>query len=316
MRVRKIIDSLRQNVLTVVVCVALAVAFYLFFLFSTVDRKTFIVPLAIDAQNGMVAASSVPHTVKVTVLGKPESISTLHENDFSAYLDLNYVAREGETRLPVLITPSESALLIDPMEIRVSPEEVLLTVEEQISAFVPVSALVSGEPAHGYEQVAVVLSPDVVKITGPRSMVEQCTRLQTRQVSVAGASRDVTEKVTLESPGVFLKTVPGVTVSVTVKVAEAVTTRTFSSVPVGVVALDNKFELLGGIAPVSLTVRGTVHALEAFAPIASTINADCRGVLSAGTHVVPLRFSLPAGVAVEDSVDSVTVTVASRAGSE
>lgn len=111
MRVRKIIDSLRQNVLTVVVCVALAVAFYLFFLFSTVDRKTFIVPLAIEAQNGMVAASSVPHTVKVTVLGKPESISTLHENDFSAYLDLNYVAREGETRLPALaVFPRQDCL--------------------------------------------------------------------------------------------------------------------------------------------------------------------------------------------------------------
>ena len=312
MKARRIVDSVRKNWLPIVVCVALALPFYMFYLFSTMDRKSFIVPLAIDAQNGMVAASPFPRTVRVMVRGKPESISTLHESDFSAYLDLNYVAREGESSFPVLITLSENAMLIEPMEIRVSPEEVLLTVEEQISAFVPVSALISGEPAHGYEKGAVTLNPDEAKVTGPRSMVEHCTRLQTRQVSVDGARGDVTAKVSLDNPGIFLKVAQGTVVSVTVKVAEAMTTRTFASVPVQFSALNGTLEPAESIAPITLTLRGSVLVLEQYRPGVSTVLADCSGISSAGTHTVPLRFSLPAGVTAENGARSVSVTVAAR----
>lgn len=312
MKANQIIDNLRKNWFPLVVCVVAALLFYLFFLVSTMDRKTFTVPLSIDAQNGMVAASSFPRNVKVTVRGKPESISTLHESDFSAYLDLNYLAKEGTVRLPVLITPSENAMLIDPMEIRVTPEEVLLTVEEQITAFVPVNAVISGELAHGYEKGAVTVTPTEIKVTGPRSMVQNCGRLQTKAASIAGAKNDVTAKVALENPGVFLHVDQSAVVLVTVKVTQAQMSKTFASVPVNFSALNNAFEPSGSIAPIKLTVRGPVLALENYTPRVSTVLADCSEIAAAGTYTVPLRFSLPAGVTVEDGAKTVSVTVTAK----
>ena len=312
MKASQIVDNVRKNWFPIVVCVVVALLFYLFYLFSTMDRKSFTVPLHTDSQNGMVAASSVPKSVKVTVRGKPESISTLHESDFSAYLDLNYLAKEGEVRLPVLITLSKNAMLIDPMEIKVSPEVVPLTVEEEIAAFVPVNPLVSGEPAHGYEQRSVSVTPTEVKVTGPRSMVQNCTRLQTRAVPIKGAKTDVTVSAALENPGVFLRVEQGATVSVTVKIGVETTTKTFSAVPVNFSGLDAAFEPSGSIAPIKLTLRGTVLALENYTPRVSTVLADCGGIHEAGTFDVPLKFNLPSGVTVETAPKTVSVTVGAK----
>lgn len=310
MKANRIIEKLQENWLAKVVCFVMALFFYFFYLFSMMDRKSFSVPLEIDAQNGMVAASSFPANVKVTVRGKPENISTLHENDFYAYLDLNYIAKDGSAHLPVQITLSKNAMLIDPMEIKVSPEEVTLTVEESISAYVPVNPLYSGEPARGYELKTVTVSPQEVRVTGPRTMVENCKRLQTRMVLLTGIKNDTTVTVQLDSPGKFLRVDDDVNVSVTASVTQKTMIKRFESAPVNLSGLNAAFEPSGSVPSVLLSLRGPVLTLENYTPRLSTILANCKGITEEGTHEVPLEFSLPAGtVALDETPKKIKVSI-------
>ena len=310
MKARRAFEKIRENWLAKVICFVAALFLYLFFLFSTLDKKSFSVPLQVEAKNGMVAASSYPQNVRITVTGKPEDISTLHENDFTAFIDLDYISHEGEALVPVQLTLSKEAMLFDTMELKVSPEHITLKIEEQISAFVPVNPLVSGEPAHGYELKSVEINPPEVRVTGPRTMVNNCTRLQTRMVSLAGISSDRELTATLESPGRLLHLADGVQVTLKAKVTPSLMVKRFESASVNLSGLETEFEPTGSVHTILLSLRGPVLALESYTPGVSTILADCRNITSEGTHEVPLIFNLPGGtVALDETPKRIKITV-------
>jgi len=310
MKANQIIEKVRENLLAKVLCFVAALFLYLFFLLSTLDRKSFSVPLRIDSQNGMVAASSYPQNVRVTVRGKLEDISMLHENDFQAFIDLDYITHEGKSLLPVQLTLSKNASLIDTMELKVSPEHITLNIEEQISAYVPVNPLVSGDPAHGYELKSIEISPPEVKVTGPRSMVNNCHRLQTKIVSVSDINSDRTMTVLLESPGRHLHLSERDQVTLTAKVTPKLMVKRFEAAPVNLSGLGAEFEPTGAGYTILLSLRGPVLSLENYKPRVSTILADCRGITSAGVHEVPLIFSLPSGaVALDETPKKIKLSV-------
>ncbi|MBQ7159488.1 MAG: hypothetical protein IJS09_08735 [Treponema sp.] len=310
MKAKQLFEKARENWLAKVICFVAALFFYLFFQLSTLDRKSFSVPLRIEAKNGMVAASSYPQNVKVTVRGKLENISTLHESDFSAFIDLDYISREGKALVPVQLTLSKNAMLLDTMELKVSPEHITLEIEEQISAYVPVNPLVSGDPAHGYELKSVEINPPEVRVTGPRSMVNNCRRLQTKMVSIADIQTDKEMPVQLESPGRFLHLSDGEKVTLTAKVTPKLMVKRFDSAIVNLSGLRAEFEPTGSGHTILLSLRGPVLSLENYAPRVSTVLADCKGIDKEGVHEVPLVFNLPAGtVALDETPKRIRISV-------
>lgn len=317
MKASQVFEKIRENWLAKVICFVAALFLYLFFLFSTLDRKTFSVPLRVEEKNGMVAASSYPQNVRITVRGTPENISTLHENDFTAFIDLDYISHEGEAEVPVQLTLSKEAMLFDTMELKVSPEHITLKVEEQISAFVPVNPLFSGEPAHGYELKSVEINPPEVRVTGPRTMVNNCTRLQTRMVSLTNIAADTELTAQLESPGRLIHLADGAMVTLKATVTPKLMVKRFESAPVNLSGLATEFEPTGSGHTVLLSLRGPVLSLENYAPRVSTILADCRGISSEGTHEVPLIFNLPAStVALDETPKRIKITVKQKPAEE
>ena len=317
MKARQLIEKIRENWLAKVICFVAAMFLYMFFLFSTLSRKTFSVPLKVQATNGMVAASSYPQNVRVSVRGKPEHVSTLHEDDFSAFVDLDYISREGKNLIPVQLNLSRNAMLIDTMELKVTPEHITLTIEEQISSYVPVSPLVSGEPAHGYELKAVEINPPEVRVTGPRSMVQNCTRLQTKMVSLSDIKTDVEIPVQLESPGRLLHLADGERVMLTAKLAPKLMVKRFEAAPVNLSGLNASFEPTGTGHTILLSLRGPVLSLENYTPRVSTILADCKEIRSEGTHEVPLIFNLPSGaVALDETPKRIKISVQKKPSEE
>lgn len=292
MKVKRFIEKAKENWVAKVICFVTALLFYAFYRISTLEKHTFTVPVTIHAESGIVAASAHTSDVRVTVRAKPDDIVVLRDSDFSAYVDLDYLASDGTYRLPIFIRLSETALSIDPLEIQLNPERIELTVEEQISGYVPVSPLVSGTPAHGYEVTSVTVKPHEVRLTGPHSMVEHCHRLQTKTISVEGLSATTTLTTALEPISNLLQTDADETVTVTVEIAPVVIERVFERLPVVPVNVSSRLEA-HCTETSSLTLRGTMLALERYTPTGSVLVANCAGVTTSGRSEVPLSARVP-----------------------
>ena len=199
MKIKELYNKTIENWPVKAICILLSIMLYCFYTLSLKDSRAFIVPLKIEASNGIVPAGSYPTNVKVTLKGKTEEISSIRESDVRAYLDLNYLSKDGVYNLPVLISLPKEALLLDTLEVKVSPQNVDLTVEQQISSFVKVNPLIKGEVAPGLEIKNITVTPDFVEISGPRSMVKNRSGIQTRAVSVKNAETSISSLVTLEN---------------------------------------------------------------------------------------------------------------------
>jgi hypothetical protein len=315
MKANQIIEKLSENWPAKVVCFVIAIFLYMFYQIATLDKKSFTVPLTITAKAGVVPSGDYPSHVKISVRGHPEDIATIKKNDLSAYLDLNNCSKDGTVKLPVLVKLSAQAMLIDPLEVRVSPESVTLDVEEQIAGFAPVSALIQGEPAHGYQAGSITVEPSQVEITGPRSLVENCTRLQTAPVSLQDAVSPVTMSVPVENTGSFLSLTEVNEVSVTVSIIPIQTTKSFPSMTVRLIHIPAQFELDGDAPVLDITLTGSMLDLESYIPGAFVVTADCSHVEQTGSYDIPLTFAIPDNLMIDSSTER-TITVNFKAGKD
>lgn len=311
MRIKDFINKITENWVVKAACILTAVFVYIFYTLSNQDSRSFTVPLRIDSSGAMTAAGSYPTRVKVTLKGATEEISSVRETDISAYIDLSYVAKDGTYSLPVLVSLPEQALLLDTLEVNVSPKEINLRVEEQISKFVPVSPLVNGAPAHGYEIRSMTLKPDTVEITGPRSLVENCERLQTRPLSVKNAEVSFETSVDTESPGAYLKLKDSGKISVTVEIAPVVSEMTFQSVSVAFTSIPEGLDVYPKNVTANLVLSGNLVDLEKFTPGYATLYVNCSSVTESGEYELPVQVSVSSRFSVK-SVSLSTVKIEAR----
>ena len=147
MNKKRLLEKIIDNWIALAVCFVLALIIYFFYQMSTLDRKVFTVPLSIVENGSMTAATNVNRikTVKVSVRARTEQLASVSENDFVACVDLSAQTKEGKFQFPVLVTPTDRLLLMEPLEITVNPDSISLNVEESIFRYVPLKPSTSGE---------------------------------------------------------------------------------------------------------------------------------------------------------------------------
>ena len=198
--------------------------------------------------------------------------------------------------------------------IEVSPAAARVTIPvftDRQSRSVPVSPVLTGTPAAGFEIAGVTAAPAVVTVEGDADQLAQLTTLDTQPVSVAGASSDVSVSVALDVPtGVVPLGTGSVRVTVTFRAVTA--TRTFSA---GLRLLGPRPELTYSLSTdrVLLTIGGSTADLDRLT--GATIVADLDvSRLGPGTTNVPVTVVLPTGLTlVAASPPRVTVEVAAAA---
>src|SRR5688572_928834 len=178
-----------------VLSIALAFAIWLTVGDQRAVERTMRVPLEyhnLPARLELMA--SPPEMVEVRLRGPSGSIGRLTPGEVVAVLDLT-AARSGtrlfhlladEVRVPYGVTVSQ-----------VNPAAVSLTFEPSSSRAVPVVPVVDGEPAAGYRVGRILSSPEQVSIIGPTSHVVGVTSATTEPVSVANATTNVIDRVTV-----------------------------------------------------------------------------------------------------------------------
>mgnify|MGYP002626427419 CR=1 FL=1 len=274
------------------ICFVIAIFLYAIYQNQSVDTRVFSIPLGVETKNGFVSVEPHPRTVAVSVRGKSEDLAQVRESDLKAYLDLNYVAKDGSYDFPVLITLSESASVLNPLEIKVTPERVRLRVEEEITNYVNIKPLVNGTPGYGYGIKKISVSPEQIAITGPRTMLENYSSLQTLNVTATGAKRSFTAKTKVEQKGLFVKH-DDIDVSVTVEIEELDGSKQFTKLPVKILNLSPELEIRAMTNDVTVTLLGSLASLESYKPSDSFVTADVAHIDSPGTFYINLNYSVP-----------------------
>jgi YbbR domain-containing protein len=292
MKAKQVFDKFIENWHIKAICFVIALFLYVIYQNQSVDSKVFSVPLTVESKNGFVSIAPHPRTVAVSVRGKNEELAQVRESDLKAYLDLSYVSKDGTYDFPVLITLSDSASILNPLELKVTPEVVRLRVEEEVTSYIDVVPLVSGKPAYGYSVKKVTVSPEQIAITGPKTMIDNCKSLQSLNVTTSGAKRSFTAKTKVEQKGLFIKH-DDVEVAVTVEIEEIEGSKQFTKLPVKVLNLPPELEIRAMTTDVTVTLNGSLAWLENYKPSESFVTADVSHINSAGTFYVELKYSVP-----------------------
>ena len=312
MKAKQVFDKLIENWQVKAICFVISLFLYVIYQNQSVDKKVFSAPLSVESKNGFVSIQPHPRTVAVSARGKAEELAQVRESDLKAYIDLTYVSKDGSYDFPVLLTLSDSASVLNPLELKVTPESVRLRVEEEITSYVDIEPLVSGKPAYGYSVKSVSVSPDQIAINGPKTMIENLKALRTLNVTTSNAKRSFTAKTKVEQKGLFIKH-DDIDVSVTVEIEELEGSKKFTKIPVKIINLSPELEVSAKTNDVTVTLNGSLVSLDSFKPDEKFVTADVSHITSPGTFYVNLSYTVPKRFTMSDGyTKSIPVTFSVR----
>ncbi|BCX04489.1 MAG: hypothetical protein KatS3mg053_2427 [Candidatus Roseilinea sp.] len=211
--------------------------------------------------------------------------------------------RDGQAVSNVSITPSTAAVRV-PME--------------QLSNFKDLAVRVrpTGQPAEGYAITSISASPQVVTVFGPREAIQQLPGfIDTLEVSVAGATQDVEQRVGLNVPPNISPIADNMTVLVRVRIEPQQGALTVSRRPI-VLGITDTLRVKVSPSVVDIVLAGPQPTLNSLTQDSVRVEVDATG-LSVGVHQLTPKVIAPEGVAVQSVIPStvqIEVTDANTSG--
>jgi len=220
--------------------------------------------------------------------------------DVNRTVDLVAVDAAGNEVSPVDLTPAS-------VRVRVS------VFTDRRTRTVPVSPVVIGTPAAGFEVATVTVVPVVVQVEGDANDLAGLDRADTVAISVTGISADLTTTVALQLPSGVQALGPG-TVKVTIQLRPLTGTRTFDA---GLILVGARADLVYKLSTdrILVTIGGSEADLDRLsgASLALTVDVTALGV---GAHEVTPTANLTTGLLlIGVSPSPITVTISAPAPS-
>lgn len=149
----------------------------------------------VDSTNMMCMQDDDPDSIRVTITGERRVLNRLSQANITLTADLQQ-AGSLETD-PVMVPISVSCPGISPDNIKVTPQYLSVRLEEKVTQEFLVNVNYgSSQPGKGYEVGSQTASPEKVKITGPKSLVNKIDKVNAT-VSVDGKTKAFTEETEL-----------------------------------------------------------------------------------------------------------------------
>ena len=250
-----------------------------------------------------------PIFVTIYVTGPRKIMDNLTSANFTATVDLSqvdYQSPNEEKPVPINV---EARRYASQLSITQGTRNLMITLEDLAQEQVPVVGTTSGTPAEGYAIGEMTVSPNLINISGPQSVVSRVKRIGA-VADVAGATADITVNAMLvlydengevvESSQIKLSQ-ESVTVSV-----EILSTKT---VPV---VCETSGEPADGYAftgveyaPETVTVKGKAETLNNVSSITipgEAINLD--GATGDVENSIDITPYLPEGVSLVDAEEN------------
>ncbi len=268
---------------------SVAVAFGLWFVVAgeqTVERSLRI-PLEIENPPARLEVlDNPPATVEVRVRGASGLLSNLGQGDLMAIVDLSS-ARPG--RRFFHLTSSQVRAPFGVEVLQVTPTTVVLRFELTATRRVPVTPIVEGEPAAGYAQGPVAVTPATVEVSGPQTALNALKDATTEPISVAGAHATVTEAVTLGLSDSSLRIKPPGTAVVSVEIRPVPAVRLITPIKVRPRNLGRGLSAQVAPSAVGVSVQGLDEAVHGLRAESVAAFVDLAG-LGPGRYNLPVRL--------------------------
>jgi YbbR domain-containing protein len=245
-----------------------------------------------------------PAVVDVRVRGSSGALGRVAAGELTAVLDVR-TARAGDRLFHLTAEDVRAPFGVE--VVQVTPANVSLTFEESVTKTVAVRARIDGAPAPGYAVGGVTVDPATVAIVGPAGALKGLTEAITEPVSVAGASRPVTESVTIGVADPVVRLRQAQNAKVTVSIAAA--PHEWAVYGVSVQVANDSDHATVSPADVTVRLRGPRDSMDSD-PAHYSATVDVTG-LKTGRHTRPVRVEPPTGIGLV-GVDPAEVVVTIR----
>jgi hypothetical protein len=272
--------------------IALALVLFVFNRLNTMTTRSLSVPLTVETNSTLVPASSHPRNVRVSLKGEDENVKSIEDGDIEAYVDFTRYEDGGLYSAPVLIRKKGNALNVEPLEIAVSPPKLSVQLDRRINKTIPLTAVVRGRVADGFDLVSYSISPLEIAVTGPVGFLEPVVEIETEIIDLDGRNGDFTMEVNIPNPNPFFVLRGSGTVEFSCIIRPAVSVRTIEGIPIILVGLDPEFEADMGGRTGSVRFEGSQSQLDNFQPPPNFFTVDCSGISEPGTYTLPVALNL------------------------
>lgn len=297
---RRITRALLSDLPVKVICLTAAVILFLFHRVNTLTERFFSVPLEVTTPSGLAIANAYPKSVRITLRGAEEAIYPILEEDVDAEANLENRKSPGVYRAQVRITRKGTAANVEPLEIKVDPQEIAFTLEPAAERRVSVQPDLRGAPAYGFEVSQSSVTPLTVMVRGARSRVQALASLPTEPIDLTGRTESFATRAKVLAPSALVRIVGDASVDFHATISEATAARIFEGVPMESANLSSHLMLRSPLPLGTVQLQGPQLALDAVRPDNVKLLLDFSTLRKAGQYTAHPRPDAPAGFLVLD----------------
>ena len=259
----------------------------------------------VDSANMMCMQDDDPDPIRVTITGERRLLSRITQTNITLTADLQQAGSLDTD--PVMVPITASCPGINPENIKVTPQYLSVRLEEKVTQEFLVNVNYgSSQPGKGYEVGSQTASPEKVKITGPKSLVNKIDKVNAT-VDVDGRTKDFSEEAELNIIDKNQDSLAGRMAYLTIDNTKVVVTTKFWKIRTGVnigadyvgVPADGYQVESVTTVPDTVSIAGTDEALETLKQNDNTIwigGTDITGETTDIEKKVSLKDVLPEDV--------------------
>jgi YbbR domain-containing protein len=289
----RLLESVFSNWPAKIISLAAATLLFLFYRVNTMEERFFSVPLRVDPPAGLAISKPYPKSARVTLRGKQDAIFSVLEGDIEVYADFGRFHTEGQFRIPVRVARHGTSLNVEPLDVRVEPAEISITLEQKIEKTVSLEPVIRGSPPAGYDLVQYTIVPDSVQISGPRSIVGSLDTIHLQEIDLDGRTEDFTEHVGLVEENALIEYPRERTVVFRGIVREAVIIKTFENIDIISIDLSPDLRLAEPLPNGSIRIQGNQRAIEALPLEMLRLVVDCSEIEKPGPETLHPQPDVP-----------------------
>ena len=286
MKIRKWIERSLNNWPAKVLSFALAVLLFYFYKINTTEERFLSIPLEVSFGSSYTASERYPTHVRISLRGSEENIFMVEDADLKAYADFSKYRSPGTYREPVVIERSGNALYADPLEIRVEPMEIILSIEKKLVRNINVVPDIKGYPAENFELSGYSLNPESITVEGPAGIVKKILVFSTEEISLSGRSENFILPVKINYKNNLVNFLTGREVQFKGEIQKSLIMKTFAPVKVSADNLPEGFEAAFNVQNGSLKVEAERTLLEDFTKESFSLAVDLSELKETGIYTM------------------------------
>jgi len=282
-----------QNLFLKILSLAFAILLWFFVVLEDKVEKEITAEIKVtDIPAGLVLIKEPPAYVYIKVMGPRSILRSIEKKPVVVVLNLKGL---GVGKHRIKITPRMLDLPAGLSIQEISPDEIEIVLEKEARRVVKVKPVIYGTPKQGWIVDEIKVSPDKVKIKGPRSLIYRIREIQTRPIDITGLYGEVKKIALLDIPPMIKADHDRV--EVTIRFKEKIVTREIKDLPIQIKGLPKGRHATLEPSKINLVLKGPERLLGAFAELKIKAYVELKK-LTPAKQLLEIKIELPPGVKV------------------